>query len=100
MAMIKKTGEQMMKSITPKMISDFRAAAKRKVNMRDPDVLTPTDAMWAKAARVGRPRALHPKKLIAIRVDHDIYAATKKFPGYSARINDMMRGMFTAAGLL
>ena len=90
----------MMKGVTKKMLADFHAAAKRRPDVHDPDVLTPTNAMWKKAVRVGRPRSANPKKLIAVRVDADVYAATKKYPGYSTRVNDMMRGMFVAAGIL
>jgi len=64
------------------------------------DISPTTDQMAARMVRPGRPRSANPKKLIAVRIDPDIYAAVKRFPGYSARVNDMLRGMLTGAGVL
>ena len=78
---------------------------KRLRRMKDEDIdysdIPPmTEADLARAVRPGRPRSANPKKLIAVRVDSDIYAAVKKIPGYSARVNDMLRGMLVGAGVL
>ena len=79
---------------------------KRKIRaIRDDDIKDDEDGEWTttmfrNAVRPGRPKSVNPKKLVAIRVDADVYAAARKYPGYSTRVNDMMRGMFSAAGVL
>ena len=102
MKMIKMTGGQMMKNITKEMMVALKAASKRAPDTNDPDAPDLAESLAAgRAIRVGRPAKPDArKKLVAVRVDPDVYAAAKKYPGYAARVNDMMRGMFHAAGLL
>ena len=102
MAMVKMTLEQGMEELKkPSILKIIREGMKRKPDTSDPDAPDLADLLaQGQVRRVGRPAKANPKKLVAIRVDADVYAAAKKYPGYSTRVNDMMRGMFVAAGVL
>ena len=85
----------------PKVIDMLQKGMSFPPDTTDPDSPDMAELLKKGLARsVGRPRKKNPKKLIAIRVDPDIYGAAKRSPGYSGRVNDVMRGLFMADGLL
>lgn len=61
----------------------------------------PKSKFLKKMARPGRPTIANPKQVMSFRFDSDVASAMKKLgKNYSSKVNDVMRGWLSRAGLL